>query len=117
MKFDFARDGDVFLQAIGTTLYIVATAIGVGGVVGLVLGVTLFISRKGAISARAGELGMTVVAEGVENNAQLDYLLEAGVDAVQGYLHTRPMHEKELLDWLLEQKKMDWSADYHSKRK
>jgi EAL domain-containing protein (putative c-di-GMP-specific phosphodiesterase class I) len=53
----------------------------------------------------------------VENNAQLDYLLEAGVDAVQGYLHTRPMHEKELLDWLLEQKKMDWSADYHSKRK
>jgi EAL domain-containing protein (putative c-di-GMP-specific phosphodiesterase class I) len=60
---------------------------------------------------------MTVVAEGVENNAQLDYLLEAGVDAVQGYLHTRPMHEKELLDWLLEQKKMDWSADYHSKRK
>jgi diguanylate cyclase (GGDEF)-like protein len=70
-----------------------------------------------AITQLGHELGMTVVAEGVENNAQLDYLLEAGVDAVQGYLHTRPMHEKELLDWLLEQKKMDWSADYHSKRK
>lgn len=53
MKFDFARDGDVFLQAIGTTLYIVATAIGVGGVVGLVLGVTLFISRKGGLRPNA----------------------------------------------------------------
>ena len=35
MKFDFARNGGVFLEAIGTTLYIVATALGVGGLVGL----------------------------------------------------------------------------------
>ena len=44
-------------------------------------------------------------------------LRKAGVDAIQGFLHTRPMHEKELLDWLLEQKKIDWSADNYSKRR
>jgi cyclic di-GMP phosphodiesterase Gmr len=70
-----------------------------------------------AITQLGHELDMTVVAEGVENDAQLDSLLNAGVDAVQGFLHTRPMHQEELLSWLLEQKKKDWSADYYSKRK
>ncbi len=70
-----------------------------------------------AITQLGRELGMTVVAEGVENNAQLDTLHEAGVDAVQGFLHTRPMGEDELLDWLLRQKKMNWAADNFSKRR
>lgn len=70
-----------------------------------------------AITQLGHELGMTVVAEGVENQAQLGRLQEAGVDAIQGFLHTRPMNEDELLDWLLLQKKMDWSVDNYSKRR
>lgn len=53
MKFDFARNGGVFLEAIGTTLYIVATALGVGGLVGLALGITLFVTRKGGLRPHA----------------------------------------------------------------
>lgn len=53
MKFDFARNGGVFLEAIGTTLYIVATALGVGGLVGLALGITLFVTRKGGLRPQA----------------------------------------------------------------
>lgn len=49
MKFDFATNGEVFLQAIGTTLYIVSLALGIGGVCGLVLGVILFITRRGGL--------------------------------------------------------------------
>lgn len=36
-------------------------------------------------------LGLTVVAEGVESSAQLDYLLDQGCDHLQGYLLGKPM--------------------------
>lgn len=55
-----------------------------------------------AMTQLGRELGMTVVAEGVEQTAQLDALREAGVDAIQGYLHARPMPEAALLNWLHE---------------
>jgi diguanylate cyclase (GGDEF)-like protein len=55
--------------------------------------------------ARLGEdLGMLVVAEGVENRAQLDSLRDAGVHVIQGYLHARPMPEDALLTWLQNRK-------------
>ena len=56
-----------------------------------------------AITQLGRELGMTVVAEGVENREQLDMLQSAGVDAIQGFLHARPMNEDELVGWLLRQ--------------
>ncbi len=56
-----------------------------------------------AITQLGRELGMTVVAEGVENGEQLDALRSAGVDAVQGFLQARPMSEDELADWLCRQ--------------
>ena len=37
-----------------------------------------------------GELGMLVVAEGIENERERDSLLEAGCDLLQGYLFARP---------------------------
>ncbi|MCF8150072.1 MAG: bifunctional diguanylate cyclase/phosphodiesterase [Sulfuritalea sp.] len=52
-----------------------------------------------AMTQLGRELGMTVVAEGVEEQAQLDALREAGVDAIQGYIHARPMPEDALLEW------------------
>lgn len=53
-----------------------------------------------AMTMLGKELGMTVVAEGIEEQEQLDSLREAGVDAIQGYFHARPMPEEALLQWL-----------------
>jgi len=39
---------------------------------------------------------MTTVAEGVEHQEQLDYLIRAGCDESQGYLHSRPLPREEL---------------------
>jgi diguanylate cyclase (GGDEF)-like protein/PAS domain S-box-containing protein len=44
-----------------------------------------------AIIVMAHELGMRVVAEGVETEMQRDLLLQAGCDHGQGYLFARPM--------------------------
>jgi EAL domain-containing protein (putative c-di-GMP-specific phosphodiesterase class I) len=53
-----------------------------------------------AITQLGRELGMTIVAEGVETKAQYDALAEVGVDAIQGYYLARPMDGKALVDWL-----------------
>jgi diguanylate cyclase (GGDEF)-like protein len=57
-----------------------------------------------AIARLGRDLGMLVVAEGVENHAQIDALLEAGVHAIQGYIHARPMPEDTLLKWVRNRK-------------
>lgn len=44
-----------------------------------------------AIIAMARNFGLTVVAEGVEHRGQLEWLMDAGCDVVQGYLTGRPM--------------------------
>lgn len=53
-----------------------------------------------AMTQLGHELGMTVVAEGCERQEEIDILLEAGVDAIQGFFYARPMHEEALLKWL-----------------
>ncbi|MBT8429602.1 MAG: EAL domain-containing protein [Gammaproteobacteria bacterium] len=45
-------------------------------------------------------LGMQVVAEGVEQDQQLDYLREQGCDLIQGYLTGRPMSGECIADML-----------------
>lgn len=45
-------------------------------------------------------LGLTVIAEGVENNAQLSLLKSLGCDEVQGYLYSRPLPAAKLPGWL-----------------
>ncbi|GAB3350913.1 putative bifunctional diguanylate cyclase/phosphodiesterase [Modestobacter lapidis] len=51
--------------------------------------------------ALAHDLGLRVVAEGVEQEATLARLQLLGCDESQGYLHSRPLPAAELCDWLL----------------
>jgi|AntDeeMinimDraft_5_1070356.scaffolds.fasta_scaffold00908_10 EAL domain-containing protein (putative c-di-GMP-specific phosphodiesterase class I)/DNA-binding response OmpR family regulator len=53
-----------------------------------------------AIIELAHGFGLEVVAEGIETQAQLDYLHAAGVDYGQGFFIARPMPVKDFHDWL-----------------
>nr|WP_236953611.1 GGDEF and EAL domain-containing protein [Jeotgalibacillus malaysiensis] len=48
----------------------------------------------------AGNLELSVIAEGVETPAQLDLLRELGCDYFQGYLISRPLPSDELEKWM-----------------
>jgi diguanylate cyclase (GGDEF)-like protein len=48
----------------------------------------------------AHNLGLTVVAEGVEDQQALDMLVEYGCDSAQGYFFSQPREPTELTDWL-----------------
>jgi predicted signal transduction protein with EAL and GGDEF domain len=50
----------------------------------------------------AHNLGLTVVAEGVEDQTALDMLIEYGCDSAQGYLISRPCPPEDLTGWLRE---------------
>jgi diguanylate cyclase (GGDEF)-like protein/PAS domain S-box-containing protein len=45
-------------------------------------------------------LGLAVIAEGVESEAQFDILRRLGCDEVQGYLFSRPLAAADLAAWL-----------------
>ncbi|WP_185702996.1 putative bifunctional diguanylate cyclase/phosphodiesterase [Paenibacillus rhizophilus] len=45
-------------------------------------------------------MNMSVIAEGVERQEQLAYLLEQGCDKIQGYFFSRPLAAKDMEQWL-----------------
>jgi EAL domain-containing protein (putative c-di-GMP-specific phosphodiesterase class I) len=49
-------------------------------------------------------LGLHVVAEGVEDSLTLQQLDALGCDAIQGYYISRPVPPDELISWLEQQK-------------
>jgi diguanylate cyclase (GGDEF)-like protein len=53
-----------------------------------------------AIIGLAHELGLVVVAEGVENRGTWDVLRRAGCDVIQGYFVSRPVSAADLAVWL-----------------
>ena len=54
-----------------------------------------------AIIMMAHSLNLEVVAEGVETEAQLEFLREHGCEQIQGYFFSRPLPEEELSTWLM----------------
>jgi diguanylate cyclase (GGDEF)-like protein/PAS domain S-box-containing protein len=55
-----------------------------------------------ATIALAHSLGLELVAEGVENEVQLEYLRALGCDHIQGYYYSRPLPVEELVSYLQE---------------
>jgi EAL domain-containing protein (putative c-di-GMP-specific phosphodiesterase class I) len=51
-------------------------------------------------------LKKTVVAEGVENDAQFDFLAQQGCDEFQGYLISRPVSEAAMTELLAQQQSL-----------
>jgi EAL domain-containing protein (putative c-di-GMP-specific phosphodiesterase class I) len=45
-------------------------------------------------------LDLSVIAEGIETQAERDTLLALGCDAMQGYFASRPLHGQGLQSWL-----------------
>jgi diguanylate cyclase (GGDEF)-like protein/PAS domain S-box-containing protein len=59
-----------------------------------------------AVISMAHSLGLKVVAEGVETEAQLAFLYEYGCDEIQGYCFARPMPAAECAAWLRERRRL-----------
>lgn len=53
-----------------------------------------------AIIAMSHEMGLRVVAEGVEASAQMDSVRELGCDEAQGYLISKPLPAQLMAEWL-----------------
>lgn len=60
----------------------------------------LILSRT--IISLSVELGLSVIAEGVETQAQANALLEMGCDGFQGYLFSPPLSYADLMTYLIE---------------
>jgi len=55
-----------------------------------------------AVSNLAHNLGLSVVAEGAETIDQVDLLIAAGIDSIQGFYFSRPLTNSECLKFLTE---------------
>ncbi len=65
-----------------------------------------------AIIAMGKTLGLTVVAEGVENEEQVTFLKQHHCDQIQGYHISRPIPQHEFVAWLRQQSA--WPTSYNN---
>lgn len=52
-----------------------------------------------AVVSLAGRLGIETVAEGIEEEAQVEFLREIGCSLVQGYVYSKPLPIPEFVSW------------------
>ncbi|HJL14868.1 MAG TPA: EAL domain-containing protein [Sandaracinaceae bacterium LLY-WYZ-13_1] len=52
-----------------------------------------------AVIEMAHQLGLHVIAEGVEEDPQLEFLRQKGCDVIQGYYYSKPLPAAEFLAW------------------
>lgn len=62
-----------------------------------------------AILTLAKGLDLSVVAEGVEDVTQLNYLIEKGCEEIQGYLFSKPLPPEKFIEWLSHN---DWKRHF-----
>jgi diguanylate cyclase (GGDEF)-like protein len=67
-----------------------------------------------AVISLSHSLGFEMVSEGVETEAQLDFLIANGCDIMQGYYFSKPLPEKEIRYLLLQGKSLVLHGDKHS---
>lgn len=58
------------------------------------------LSVTNALVQMGKDLGMTIIAEGVETKEQMESLRELSVDGIQGYYYAKPMDVEALSSWL-----------------
>ena len=56
-----------------------------------------------AVIALAKSLNLNIIAEGVEDSAQRDFMVENGCDNIQGYFYSKPIPAREMKEFLLTQ--------------
>lgn len=56
----------------------------------------------------AHKLGLETVAEGVETDGQLKFLLSVGCERIQGYLISRPLPAPQVLPFVRDYRPLDW---------
>jgi len=66
--------------------------------------------------AMAHSLGLTVVAEGAEDEVTCAILADAGCDAVQGYYFSPPLGREDLLRWFATHPRLKFSREIPSTR-
>jgi hypothetical protein len=62
----------------------------------------------------AHSLGLTVVAEGAEDEVTCAILADAGCDAVQGYYFSPPLGREDLLRWFATRPRLKFSREIPS---
>lgn len=70
-----------------------------------------------SIIAMAHQMGRQVIAEGVENEEQMYYLLHNNCDELQGYFFSRPVPAKEVESLLAEERRLFIDANVVNKQK
>jgi EAL domain-containing protein (putative c-di-GMP-specific phosphodiesterase class I) len=66
-----------------------------------------------AVLTLAKRLNMATVAEGVETREQAKWLIDRGVNFLQGYYFSRPLTLTQLLSWNAPQNSVDILKDVH----
>ncbi|SFV50272.1 diguanylate cyclase/phosphodiesterase (GGDEF & EAL domains) with PAS/PAC sensor(s) [hydrothermal vent metagenome] len=59
-----------------------------------------------AVIALAGSLNLTIIAEGVEKQEQIDYLRDSGCHYIQGYYYSKAINRDAMTDYIMENKKL-----------